>query len=104
MASRYAFGVFAAAALLAAAPAVAQRRPAATTTGLGLEVLALACAPSLVFEDPPKPLRITGGQDPVVRGSYGPGDLITINAGLITASTSVRSTTRGECSRPSAAL
>jgi hypothetical protein len=81
MASRYTFGVFAAIALLAAAPALAQRGPAPGTTGLGPEVLALACAPSLVVEEPPRPLRITGGQDPVVRRSYAPGDLITINAG-----------------------
>lgn len=35
----------------------------------------------MVFEPPPTPLRITGGQDSTVRWSHAPGDLITINAG-----------------------
>jgi hypothetical protein len=33
------------------------------------------------FEQPPTPLRITGGQDSFVRYSYAPGDLLTVNAG-----------------------
>jgi len=44
-------------------------------------VISLACAPSLTFEEPPMPIRVTGGQDSDVRRNFGPGDLITINAG-----------------------
>lgn len=75
--------LFALTATLAAvtAPALAQRGPAPAPTHLPPEVLSLACAPTLVFEAPPTPLRITGGQDSFVRQTYAPGDLITINAG-----------------------
>lgn len=48
---------------------------------LPADVLALACAPTMVFEPPPTPLRITGGQDSFARQTFTPGDLITINAG-----------------------
>jgi hypothetical protein len=77
---RYAAGVLAAA-IFTTLPAAAQRGPSSPPTGLTPEVLALACAPSLVFEVPPTPLRITGGQEATVRLSFAPGDLVTINAG-----------------------
>ena len=71
-----------AAALLASAlPALAQRGPAPGPTNLSADVLSLACAPTLVYDAPPTPLRITGGQDSFTRRSYQPGDLVTINAG-----------------------
>jgi hypothetical protein len=62
-------------------PAFAQRAPAPQPTNLAPEVLALACAPTLVFEEPARPLRITGGQEAVVRVAFAPGDLVTVNAG-----------------------
>ena len=65
----------------AALPVIAQRAPAPSPTGLTPEVLALACAPSLVFEAPPMPIRLTGGQDSAPRWGFAPGDLVTINAG-----------------------
>jgi hypothetical protein len=64
-----------------AVPVIAQRGPAAAPVGLPPEVLDLACAPTLVYEAPAMPLRVTGGQDSTIRRSYAPGDLITINAG-----------------------
>lgn len=74
--------VFVAAGVLAAAlPATAQRGPAPTATTLPTDVVALACAPTLAFEIPGVPLRISGGQESVVRTSHAPGDLVTINAG-----------------------
>jgi hypothetical protein len=71
------------AALAAEASATAaQKGPApAASTHIPADVLALACAPTLVYEEPPTPLRITGGQDSFVRQTFHPGDLITINAG-----------------------
>jgi hypothetical protein len=68
--------------LTAIAPAAAQRGPAPETTHLSADVLALACMPTLTYGLPPMPLRVTGGQDSFVRRVYGPGDLVTINAGL----------------------
>jgi hypothetical protein len=62
-------------------PAAAQRGPAPTPSSLSGDVLALACAPTMVFEAPATPLRITGGQDSFVRRIFQPGDLVTINAG-----------------------
>jgi hypothetical protein len=44
-------------------------------------VLSLACAPKLTFEEPPTPMRVTGSQESDVHAMFGPGDLITINAG-----------------------
>jgi hypothetical protein len=74
--------VLLAASLLAApSPSVAQRGPAPAATNLPPEVLALACAPTMAFEVPPMPLRVTGGQDSFVRRIFHPGDLVTINAG-----------------------
>jgi len=67
--------------LKAGAPAGAQLGPAPGSKNLSPDVLALACAPSLVYTPPPTPLRVTGGQDSVVRRVYAPGDLITINGG-----------------------
>jgi hypothetical protein len=67
--------------ILPAAPLGAQRGPAPKPTNLSPEVLALACAPTIAFELPPTPLRVTGGQDSAVRRIFQPGDLVTINAG-----------------------
>ena len=41
----------------------------------------LACAPTLAYEVPGVPLRISGSQDSIVRTSHAPGELVTINAG-----------------------
>ena len=80
MTFRRTLGILLGAGLLAA-PAGAQRGPAPGATGLPADVLSLACAPALAFEEPPMPLRITGGQDSFFRVSHMPGDLVTINAG-----------------------
>lgn len=71
----------AAAALATGWPVSAQRAPAPAPTGLPAEILSLACAPSLAYEAPPTPLRITGSQEPFVQRSFAPGDLIVVNAG-----------------------
>jgi hypothetical protein len=68
-------------AFLTAAPAGAQRSPVALPVNLPPDVLALACAPYAALSEPEVPLRVTGGQAAIVRQSYAPGDLITINAG-----------------------
>lgn len=62
-------------------PAFAQRAPIATPTGLSPAVLSLACSPTITYEAPPTPLRITGSQESIVHRTFAPGDLITINAG-----------------------
>jgi hypothetical protein len=62
-------------------PAFAQRASAPQPTKLAPEVLSLACRPTLVYEAPPTPLRITGSQESFRHQSFAPGDLITINAG-----------------------
>lgn len=80
MRSRYTISVIAAA-VLTATTVGAQRGPAPAGSHLPADVLALACAPSMVFEQPPTPLRITGGQDASARLTFAPGDLLTINAG-----------------------
>ncbi len=67
--------------LAATVPAAAQRGPAPSPSTLPADVLALACAPTMAFEAPPTPLRVTGGQDSFVRRIFQPGDLVTINAG-----------------------
>jgi hypothetical protein len=67
--------------LFFALPVSAQRAPAHEPVKLPPEVVSLACAPKLTFELPPTPLRITGNQESIVRRSFAPGDLITINAG-----------------------
>jgi hypothetical protein len=76
-------GVAATAALLTAltAPAAAQRGPAPSNTNLPADVLSVACAPRVTFELPDRSLRLTGGQDATPRRVWGPGDLLTINAG-----------------------
>jgi hypothetical protein len=73
--------LIAAGVVAAALPVLAQRAPAYGPTNLPAEVLSLACAPSLVYEAPPTPLRITGSQESFVHRSFAQGDLITINAG-----------------------
>ena len=67
--------------LVCVAPGYAQRAPVAGTVNLPPEVLSQACAPSLTFEVPPTPLRVTGSQEAVVHQTMAPGDLLTINAG-----------------------
>jgi hypothetical protein len=62
-------------------PALAQRVALPGSVGLPPEVVSLACAPTLAYEPPPTPLRVTGSQDSDVHRLFGPGDLITINAG-----------------------
>jgi hypothetical protein len=83
--TRFRTRVAATAALLIAVttPAMTQRGPAPTMTGLPEDVLALACAPRPAFDVPDQSLRFTGGQDAFRRRSYGPGDLVTINAGTV---------------------
>jgi hypothetical protein len=80
--TRRLFHTFATACLLGATvPLAAQRGPAPTPSTLPGDVLALACAPTMVFEAPPTPLRIMGGQESFVRRIFQRGDLVTINAG-----------------------
>jgi hypothetical protein len=67
--------------LMAAAPLSAQRRLSPGMSHLPEDVMAMACAPTLAFEIPSPSLLITGGVDSFIRHSYGPGELITINAG-----------------------
>ena len=81
MTTRRLFHTMVAAGLLATVPAAAQQGPAPRPSTLAPDVLALACAPTLVYEAPPTPLRIMGGQDSFARRIYRPGDLVTINAG-----------------------
>jgi hypothetical protein len=79
---RHALAAFVAAGVVAVVlPVSAQRAPAPEPTRLAPEVLELACAPTLVREAPPTPLRVTGSQESFHRASFAPGDLITINAG-----------------------
>jgi len=69
-------------ALLACAPpARAQRAPGRGPVNVPPDVLSQVCAPTLAFEAPPAPLRVTGSQEAKVRTTMAPGDLITINAG-----------------------
>ena len=83
MTPRSTAGVLIAIGLLAAtSPARAQRGPSATSPNLSPEILSLACSPTAALEPPPTPLRVTGGQDSFARRIYGPGDLVTINAGV----------------------
>ena len=67
----------------ATVPAFAQRGPAPTVSKLPGEVLALACAPALTYEAPVPSLLVTGGQDGHTRKAFMPGDLITINGGVM---------------------
>jgi len=62
-------------------PAAAQLGPAPTPSGLPPDVLGLACAPMPAFAPPAVGLQVTGAQDGVERRSFGPGDLLVINAG-----------------------
>jgi len=65
----------------AAMPSAAQRAPTPEPTNLPPEVLSLACAPTLTFEEPATPVRVTGSQNSSIHQNFAPGDLITINAG-----------------------
>jgi len=67
--------------LMAAASLSAQDRPAPGMSHVPEDVLAMACAPTLTFEALSPSLLITGGVGAFIKFSYGPGDLITINAG-----------------------
>jgi len=75
------WSLIAAGVLATGLPVLAQRAPAPRPANLPAEILSLACAPSLVYEAPPTPLRISGSQESFIRRSFAPGDLITINAG-----------------------
>jgi hypothetical protein len=68
--------------LLLTSSMAAQQRPSPTVSTLPRDVLALACAPSMAYEEPPTPLRVTGGQDAGARKILGTSDLVTINAGM----------------------
>ena len=67
--------------LAIALPAIAQRGPASVPTTLPPDVISLACAPTMTYEMPSVSLRVSGGQESVVRLSHAPGDLVAINAG-----------------------
>jgi len=67
--------------LTAAASVSAQDRPAPFMSHVSEDVTSMACAPTLTFEALSPSLLITGGVGSFIRHSYGPGDLITINAG-----------------------
>ena len=71
----------AAALLMSVTPAGAQRAPVYTPIHLSQDILAQACAPFPSFEVPSMPLRVSGSQEGMVRRTFAPGDLITINAG-----------------------
>lgn len=71
----------AAAVLLGPAWAAGQNAPIGEPVRLPPDVISLACAPSLTYEAPPTPLRVTGSQHPTVHQTFAPGDLITVNAG-----------------------
>ena len=73
--------ILTAALLAAATPLLAQRGPAPEMTHMPADVIAQACAATLAFDRPMAALLITGGQDASTRHAYGPGDLVTINAG-----------------------
>jgi hypothetical protein len=68
--------------VLLAGSAFAQQRPSPVVSTLPREVQAMACAPSVAYEAPPTPLRVTGGQDAGKRKIFGTSDLVTINAGI----------------------
>ena len=63
------------------ATVLTQQAPSPVPTGFPADVLSLACAPSVAYEVPLVPLRVTGSQESVVRYTFGPGDLIVINGG-----------------------
>ncbi|MEQ1759831.1 MAG: hypothetical protein ABL986_16060 [Vicinamibacterales bacterium] len=62
-------------------PLSAQTGPAPEMLRTDPQLLALACAPTLVYEKPITPMHVTGGQSTLKRVSHAPGDLVTINAG-----------------------
>jgi hypothetical protein len=70
-----------AAMLCVATPLFAQTGPAPAMTRMPPDVIAQACAPSLVFTKPVLSMLVTGGQDASTRLVFRPGDLVTINAG-----------------------
>jgi hypothetical protein len=67
--------------LMGATSLRAQDRPPQAMSHVSEEQLSLACSPTLAFEAPVPSLIVTGGQDSFIHHAYGPGDLITINAG-----------------------
>lgn len=82
MRTRLSAGIVLATLLCAApAPLAAQRGPAPAVTRLPADVIATACAPTVVFDRPVPSLMVTGGQDGYTHASYGPGALLAINGG-----------------------
>jgi hypothetical protein len=69
------------AAIAAATPLLAQRAPVQSPTNLPAEILSLACAPSLTYDEPTANARVTGSQDAYVRRIHGQGDLIVLSQG-----------------------
>jgi hypothetical protein len=67
--------------LAVATPAAGQRAPTQDPVDIPPELLSLACAPTLTFEAPATPLRVTGSQNASIHVNLSPNDLITINAG-----------------------
>ena len=59
--TRFTCGLLAAT-FVAASPLLAQRAPTQPPTNLPADVLSLACAPGLTYEEPAANTRITGGQ------------------------------------------
>jgi hypothetical protein len=74
-------GTVTAVTLVSAVTLAAQRGPAPVALHMDPEVLALACAPSVVDEPPLAALQVTGAQESFIRRVFAPGDLVTINAG-----------------------
>src|SRR5688572_4456281 len=56
------------------APVLGQVSPAAASSRLDADVLALACAPAAATSAPKAMLRISGGQDPYPRLTFSQGD------------------------------
>jgi len=78
--TRFTCGLLAAT-FVAASPLMAQRAPTQPPTNLPSDVLSLACAPGLTYEEPTVNTRITGSQDAYVRRVHGQGDLLVLNRG-----------------------
>ena len=75
-------GLFTLALLASATSLSAQRGPTSPMKHLPPDQVALACAPTVTSTQPMRPMRVTGGQDAIVRRTHAPGDLVTINAGV----------------------
>jgi hypothetical protein len=84
MTSKVGTGILMACVLAVGSTAAGQRAPTSPPVNLPPEVLSLACAPSLTYQPPTPPYRVTGGQDSFVRRIHAPGDLVTISGGSTT--------------------